>query len=51
VGPRQWLETARLICEEKLPPREIISRVDASPIEVEETLRDLVRRGVVSLRS
>jgi CheY-like chemotaxis protein len=51
VGPRQWLETARLICEEKLPPREIISRVDASPIEVEETLKDLVRRGVVSLRS
>jgi CheY-like chemotaxis protein len=51
VGPRQWLETARLICEERLPPRDIISRVEASPIEVEETLKDLVRRGVVSLRS
>lgn len=49
VGPRQWLETARLVCEEKLPPREVIARVDASPVEVEETLKDLIRRGVVTL--
>jgi DNA-binding response OmpR family regulator len=49
VGPSAWLETARLICEERLAPREIIARVDASPLDVEETLRDLVRRGVVSL--
>jgi len=48
-GPKTWLETARLLCEEKLTPREVLSRVDDSPIEVEETLRDLVRRGVVSL--
>ncbi|MGO8969527.1 MAG: response regulator [Myxococcaceae bacterium] len=48
-GPKNWLETARLLCEEKLSPREVLSRVDDSPIEVEETLRDLVRRGVVSL--
>jgi DNA-binding response OmpR family regulator len=48
-GPKNWLETARLLCEEKLSPREVLSRVDESPIEVEETLRDLVRRGVVSL--
>lgn len=47
-GPKGWLETARLLCEEKLSPREVLSRVDESPIDVEETLRDLVRRGVVS---
>ncbi len=49
VGPKQWLEAARLLCEEKLPPREVLARVEISPIEVEETLRDLVRRGVLSL--
>jgi len=48
-GPKSWLETARLLCEEKLTPREVLSRLDESPVEVEETLRDLVRRGVVSL--
>jgi CheY-like chemotaxis protein len=49
VGPRQWLETARLFCEERLPPREVLARVDGSPLEVEEALRDLIRRGVVTL--
>ena len=49
VGPKQWLEVARLICEEKLAPREVIARSDASPIDVEETMKDLLRRGVVSL--
>jgi len=47
-GPKNWLETARLLCEEKLSPREVLSRLDESPVEVEETLRDLVRRGVVT---
>ncbi len=50
VGPKQWLEAARLICEEKLPPRDVIARIDTSPIEVEETMKDLIRRGVVSLK-
>ncbi|HYX91792.1 MAG TPA: response regulator [Myxococcaceae bacterium] len=49
IGPRQWLETARLICEERLPPREVLMRVDASPLDVEEAVRDLIRRGVVNL--
>lgn len=48
-GPKSWLETARLLCEERLTPREVLARVDDSPLEVEETLRDLVRRGVLSL--
>ncbi|MCC6334189.1 MAG: response regulator [Myxococcales bacterium] len=50
VGPKGWLETARLICEEKLPPREVIAHIDISPIEVEETMKDLIRRGVVTLK-
>lgn len=50
VGPRQWLELARLICEERVAPREVIARIDTSPIEVEETLKDLLRRGVVTLK-
>ena len=50
VGPTQWLEVARLICEERVSPREVISRLDTSPIEVEETLKDLLRRGVVTLK-
>lgn len=49
VGPSQWLEAARLICEERLPPREVIARVDASPLDVEDTLKDLLRRGIVRL--
>lgn len=50
VGPRQWLETARLLCEERVSPKEVISRLDVSPVEVEETMKDLVRRGVLILR-
>ncbi|MBK7863352.1 MAG: response regulator [Archangiaceae bacterium] len=50
VGPKQWLEVARLICEERVPPRDVIAMLDTSPIEVEETMKDLIRRGVVTLR-
>ncbi len=50
VGPKQWLEVARLICEEGVPPRDVIASLDTSPLEVEETMKDLIRRGVVTLR-
>ncbi|MEW6431943.1 MAG: response regulator [Myxococcota bacterium] len=50
VGPKAWLEAARLICEEKLPPRDVIARIDMSPLDVEETMKDLIRRGVLTLR-
>jgi DNA-binding response OmpR family regulator len=50
VGPKQWLECARLICEERVAPREILARLDTSPVEIEETMKDLVRRGVVTLK-
>jgi hypothetical protein len=49
VGPKQWLECARLICEERLPPREIIARLDMSPVDLEETMKDLMRRGILTL--
>jgi hypothetical protein len=48
LGPKQWLEAARLLCEERLTPREVIARSNESPVEVEELLRDLVRRGVIT---
>jgi DNA-binding response OmpR family regulator len=48
-GPPQWLPAARLLCEQGLPPREVLARLNDSPIELEEVLRDLIRRGVVSL--
>ena len=50
VGPKQWLEPARLICEEKTPPRDVIARLDISPLEIEECMKDLIRRGVVTLK-
>jgi DNA-binding response OmpR family regulator len=50
VGPKQWLECARLICEEKVSPRDIIARLELSPVEIEETMKDLIRRGVVTLK-
>jgi DNA-binding response OmpR family regulator len=50
VGPQQWLEAARLICEEKMAPRDIIATLEISPIDVEETMKDLIRRGVVTLK-
>ncbi len=50
VGPKQWLECARLICDQRLSPREVIARLNVSPIEIENTIRDLVRRGVVTLK-
>lgn len=50
VGPKQWLEAARLICEEKTPPRDLIAKLDISPLDIEECMKDLIRRGVVSLR-
>ncbi|HET9451600.1 MAG TPA: response regulator [Aggregicoccus sp.] len=49
VGPQPWLETARLLCAEKLTPREVMLRLDSSPLEIEEVVRDLVRRGVLTL--
>lgn len=50
VGPKQWLEAAKLICEDKMAPRDIIAKLEISPVDVEETMKDLIRRGVVMLK-
>lgn len=50
VGPKRWIEAARLICEEGTPPRDVIARLDLSPLEIEECMKDLIRRGVVTLK-
>ncbi len=50
VGPKAYLEVARLICEEQLTPREVIAKLDMSPVDIEETMKDLLRRGVVTLK-
>jgi CheY-like chemotaxis protein len=49
-GPPRWLPTAKLLCEQRLTPKEILSQVDENPLEIEEALRDLLRRGVVTIR-
>ncbi len=50
VGPKAYLEVARLICEERLPPRDVIFKLEMSPVDIEETMKDLLRRGVVTLK-
>ncbi len=50
VGPKTYLEVARLICEERLPPRDVIAKLDMSPVDIEDTMKDLLRRGVVTLK-
>jgi DNA-binding response OmpR family regulator len=50
VGPKTYLEVARLVCEERLTPREVIAKLDMSPVDIEETMKDLLRRGVVTLK-
>lgn len=50
VGPPEWVEIARLLCVEKKPPREAISLLDVSPLDFEDAMRDLVRRGVIALK-
>ena len=47
--PEPLQETLRLLCEERLSVREVLGRVECSPVEVEDLVRDLVCRGVVTL--
>ncbi|MBE2248169.1 MAG: response regulator, partial [Myxococcus sp.] len=51
VGPPAWLPVARLLCEQRLTPAEVISRLQVTPMEVASVVKDLLRRGVVSLQS
>ncbi len=51
VGPPAWLPIARLLCEQKLTPAEVIARMQVTPMEVAAVVKDMLRRGVVSLRA
>lgn len=51
VGPPAWLPVARLLCEQRLTPVEVINRLQVTPMEVAAVVKDLLRRGVVVLQS
>jgi DNA-binding response OmpR family regulator len=51
VGPPAWLPIARLLCEQRLTPAEVISRLQVTPMEVAAVVKDLLRRGVVGLQA
>jgi CheY-like chemotaxis protein len=50
VGPPAWLPMVRLLCESKLPPAEVIARLQVTPAEVAAVVKDLLRRGVAALQ-
>ena len=50
VGPPQWQPMVRMLCEEKRTPAEVISRLQVAPMELAAVVRELLRRGVASLK-
>lgn len=50
IGPPAWRPHVQLLCEQQLPPREVMQRTGVAPQELQGLLRDLIRRGVVALR-
>jgi DNA-binding response OmpR family regulator len=50
LGPPASREVARLV-RQGMTPREVVSKATMSPLEVEDTLRDLVRRRVLRLQA
>lgn len=51
VGPPAWRPIAQLLCEMRLVPRDIISRLQVTPADVAAVVNDLVLRGVVSFKT
>lgn len=49
VGPPAWQPMVRLLCEQRLTPAEVISRLQVTPMEVASVVKELLRRGVASL--
>ncbi len=50
VGPPAWLPIARMLCEQRLTPADVIARLHVTPMEVAAVVKDLLRRGVVTLQ-
>ena len=51
VGPPAWLPIARMLCEQHLPPAQVIAQLQVTPAEVAQVVKDLLRRGVATLES
>jgi DNA-binding response OmpR family regulator len=51
VSPKAWLPIARLLCESKATPAEVAAQLHVSPQEVSIVIKDLLRRGVASLKA
>ena len=49
VGPPAWQPIVKALCEDKLFPAEVMQRLQVTPQEMTAVLKDLLRRGVVSL--
>ncbi len=51
VGPPAWQSMVRALCEQKLAPAEVMARLQVTPAELALVVKDLLRRGVVSLQA
>jgi DNA-binding response OmpR family regulator len=50
VCPPAWQPMARLLCEEKLTPAQVISHMGTTPAEVAPLVRELIRRQVAVVK-
>jgi DNA-binding response OmpR family regulator len=51
VGPPAWQPMVRMLCEEQLPPAEVMARLRVTPAELAAVVKDLLRRGVATLQA
>jgi DNA-binding response OmpR family regulator len=51
VGPPAWQPMARMLCEQRLPPAEVMARLQVTPAEVAAVVRELIRRGIASVQA
>ncbi len=49
VGPPAWQPIVKALCEEQALPRDVMARFQVTPQEMAAVLKDLLRRGVVTL--
>lgn len=49
VGPPAWQPMVKLLCEDKLPPAQVIAQLRVTPLEVATVVKELLRRGIASL--
>jgi CheY-like chemotaxis protein len=49
VGPPAWQPIVKALCEDRMLPRDVMARLQVTPQEMGAVLKDLLRRGVVTL--